>query len=1073
MNKKLTLSLVSAAVSGILSASAYADMTDIVITEFVDSNDNYNNRAVEVSNLGSADFTFPASIELNKQTNGGSWSLLTDLSGTTLAAGKSIVVHNSNATNLVTDAIAANGATAISSSNASFNGDDTIAIRNVADSANPVYLDVLGTVDSNAKWGTDKGLTRRTTSQKQSNTAFDLADWQVTPLVKSPSDPAAEFADLGKATLAPEYVPVAQCGESAGTVMAIEDVQGDSFQSPLLKTDASDDDEYITKGMYELTGIVTAVSTSLTKGFYLQQAGTDNSKSDAIFVSADNATKAMIGDTVCVLGKVREQFGMTTIIPNGGLWTVDNDGSASDVPAATELKRVLVSDTNFRDTLERHEGMLVKLPTDIDGFTDGDQDMRVSRTFSFDYDSYRNNMVLAYLRPNMQPNQEHAPGSEGSKKQASTNNDYRLYVDTDAKPANGKIPYYTEMETSPQSKYIRINDSVSGLEGVIHYSFSNFRLIASDDADSKPVVFDHNTDRTSSPSISDSTTEDKFAIKIATQNVLNYFNSPYGGADNTHGDNRGAESQGDFERQEAKIVEAIYKLDADILGLMEIENNGFGATSAITKLIDAVNAKYTDDRPSKTHYSNSIVNKYVFVGFDSDGNTVLDENDEVGGDAIMTGLFYRPSKVSLLNSRIITMPNQKAPMLVDDSGKAIVNKNGEIVESGSNYQRNTVVGRFQVNGTGKTLSVAVNHLKSKGSTCYEDWIGWKEWTNFDPTKDDVKNEDYQGSCENFRVAGAQHLGEEMKKEGGDQVIVGDMNAYGHEDPMLLLTENKDKKEIKAAGYTLINGVPQYGPNGKVLTESFGYINAVELKDAENNKAGWSYSYNDEIGSLDHILITPSLKSHLIDAGDWHINAAESTLYDYQNKYKPLDSDGVSTFYDDTAYRSSDHDPAIMTLAYSYNEAGDEKVRLPISNGFVKLTYVVPTGVDLDAYTNVVAEVAVKTTATNDSLALPTVELNGKKVVSFDIAGANRGDYIFTMKLRGEKAPATQADSAVMVDIPGSTVVVEAEVTKQDSLTAKPKAPTYDGSGGGNGGSVGLLGMLSLFGFGFYRRRKQA
>ncbi|POF49587.1 nuclease, partial [Vibrio vulnificus] len=115
-----------------------------------------------------------------------------------------------------------------------------------------------------------------------------------------------------------------------------------------------------------------------------------------------------------------------------------------------------------------------------------------------------------------------------------------------------------------------------------------FRLIPT--ANVTKANFVHNTPRTSSPVIKESYGDDGFTIKVATQNVLNYFNSPYGGHDNQFGDNRGAESQQEFERQQAKIVEAIYGLDADIVGLMEVENNGFGDFSAIRELLEAINA---------------------------------------------------------------------------------------------------------------------------------------------------------------------------------------------------------------------------------------------------------------------------------------------------------------------------------------------------------------------------------------------------------------------------------------------------------------------------------------------------
>lgn len=48
--------------------------------------------------------------------------------------------------------------------------------------------------------------------------------------------------------------------------------------------------------------------------------------------------------------------------------------------------------------------------------------------------------------------------------------------------------------------------------------------------------------------------------------------------------------------QQAKIVNAILRLDADIVGLMEIENNGFGDGAAIRQLVDQLNERIDDKK---------------------------------------------------------------------------------------------------------------------------------------------------------------------------------------------------------------------------------------------------------------------------------------------------------------------------------------------------------------------------------------------------------------------------------------------------------------------------------------------
>ena len=81
------------------------------------------------------------------------------------------------------------------------------------------------------------------------------------------------------------------------------------------------------------------------------------------------------------------------------------------------------------------------------------------------------------------------------------------------------------------------------------------------------------------------------SLKIASANVLNFFNltgatsgssqvmfsTPLGNQQGI----RGANSIAELDRQRAKIVANLLGLGADVYGLMEVQNNGFGPGSAI------------------------------------------------------------------------------------------------------------------------------------------------------------------------------------------------------------------------------------------------------------------------------------------------------------------------------------------------------------------------------------------------------------------------------------------------------------------------------------------------------------
>ncbi|MGL1051963.1 ExeM/NucH family extracellular endonuclease [Vibrio vulnificus] len=1044
MNKKMTL--LAGAISSVLSGAALADINDIIITEYVEG--SASNKAVEISNIGTSNYTFDGTLSLyyssykNVIKNSKGQNVL---EGITLAPGKSIVVVNGDSSTELRqyverlggkDALVVAGTyDQVQHSAMNFNGDDAVWLGVGSDASG--VKDIFGNYGhSGDKIWADQTMRRKSGSKP--STTYQEAEWEKLSI--------NAFGGLGHPTDVndePLPPPPANlpCTDAEGTVShkTIGEVQGEGYSSPLIESGYTSKDEYL------VTGVVSAVATSLVKGFYLYDDNADGNvkTSDGVFVKTSGAvSKDMIGQQICVRAKVNEDYGMTTLLPTGNIWEVKNSTPVEVTPV--KLERIDSDDDTFRSTLERLEAMPVVLVEDMDA-AEGNQDMRVSRTFSFDYSAKRNNIVIAYKRPNPQPNQDHVAGSDAAKAQTAQNKDYRIVVESDEKPADGKIPYYPEFASDPHNNYIRINDSVVGMTGVLHYSYNEFRLIPT--ANVTKANFVHNTPRTSSPVIKESYGDDGFTIKVATQNVLNYFNSPYGGHDNQFGDNRGAESQQEFERQQAKIVEAIYGLDADIVGLMEVENNGFGDFSAIRELLEAINAKYYKENYKDRFARESIHNRYVFVGFDKNGDQVLDQFDTIGSDAITTGIIYRPSKVSVIAGKVIPMPWQDAPMIVDADGKPVVDGKGELAESGKNYQRNTVAATFRVLNTGKQLTVSVNHLKSKGSTCWDDYVGTK-----------AVDDDAQGSCENFRVASTYHLGQEMAKIGGDQIVLGDMNSYAHEDPMLVLTSNPTKKALKAADYIKVGNKWQFnGEQGPVITQTFGFINAVDYK-TPAGETSWSYSYNDEVGSLDHLLITSSLKSRLVDAVDWHINAPESTLFDYSNKYKGGDSNEANPFYKADAFRSSDHDSALVTIGYKYGEAGESQVVIGTKSDRADVYFPVSESVK----NGDVAELTISPAPQGVVPLRETVGKDGAQTLRFDVAGLPKGEYTMTMRVLRSAATRAAAEETV-VESKSMTVTV----AKRDSSNVKPVVPAYDGSGG----AFGFGALLSLFGFGFLRRRR--
>ena len=265
---------------------------------------------------------------------------------------------------------------------------------------------------------------------------------------------------------------------------------------------------------------------------------------------------------------------------------------------------------------------------------------------------------------------------------------------------------------------VRIGYSVPAFAGVMNAFRDNYTVIPA------AITIDPTHPRTLAPQVSEQAN-----LVVVGMNVLNFFNGDgMGGGFPT---SRGAPSADALDMQTAKIVAALDAMNADVIGLMELENDGWDAESAIVELTEALNAVQA---PGDEY---SVINP---------------GGSRIGTDEIAVGLIYRADRVTPVG----------AARVLDSSNSPLDENNIPLFDDTKN--RPALIQTFNVDG--QEITFAVNHLKSKGSACNEPNEGL----------------DGQGSCNINRTRAAQALVEFLADD--EQVmILGDLNAYSQEDPM--------------------------------------------------------------------------------------------------------------------------------------------------------------------------------------------------------------------------------------------------------------------------------------------------
>lgn len=525
-------------------------------------------------------------------------------------------------------------------------------------------------------------------------------------------------------------------------------------------------------------GVVTGVyPDGGFNGAFIQTEGTGgdlqgHNASHGIFVfggSSGLASGVQIGDFVEVTGTASEYFGLTQI--SATTWTTLTEAAEPVVPAAIELpglagrevfEGMLIApqgDFTVNDTYNTNRfgwvGLAagdtpLKQPTDVirprgvdavayDAFVaaNADREIRMDDGSSFDWTNFNfddHTIPVAYLDP-VNPPRVGAPVSF----------DRPVILDFRRTVAN--------------------QDST--------WTFQPLTRLTGLNADEwQPISWEKT--RPSAEGAEDVGGD----VTLAAFNVLNYFTSL--GVDEPNcgffGDRegepttarncnvRGAYDEANLARQTEKIVSAINALDADVVGLQEIENSisyvpgndPADRDHALAALVDALNADAGDG-----------VWAYV------ESPTEFPPNEDV----IRNAFIYQTDAVVPVGETTILLDdmafyNAREPMAQEF---APIDDAGAIIEGADTF-------------------IAINnHFKSKGSG----------------TGANADQGDGQGASNLDRVAQAHALVDfaaEVSAEAGTDLVflLGDFNSYTMEDPMMVFYE---------AGYTDI---------GQTMTEKSTY-----------------------------------------------------------------------------------------------------------------------------------------------------------------------------------------------------------------------------------------------------------
>ena len=704
------------------------------------------------------------------------------------------------------------------------NGDDAIELF-----YNDVRIDLYGDIDvdgTGQPWDYQDGWAARVSGAEPSS-EFDLNDWVL----------SGTNALDGETTNATAAVPVLLEGQSLppiepDAVELISTIQGtpstygsnrfgDTDVSPLYGQEVTV--EAVVVGDFQNADADTSRNLG---GFYLQEESADEDgnplSSEGVFVYANGFdVDVNVGDVVRVSGSVGQYFGETQINNISSIEVLDSDALGSVTPASIDLlsssDATMAQGGFYQANLESYEGMLVNIVNELE----------IVEQYQLDR---FNEIRLAAGGRLVQFTQTNAPSIDGYQAHLENIGARTITYDDGLNEQNEPVDNLDGFAPYDENTAPRMGDITNNLTGVLDYkwagnssSSATWRVrshIDGTNSFTSTITGDSPNPRPdAAPTVSGT-------LKISSFNVLNLFTTLDDGSTNTAVglSPRGADdltrfgvepASLEFDRQLAKLVNAITELDADILGLVELENQfddlNDGST-AIEVLVNALNSEL-----GSTTYD------YVYPG-----------QEFVGTDAIAVGFIYKPAVAQITEG--------SSPAILDDTAAAQLDVfashdfAADPIFDGVSTNRTSLAVTFTHITSEQNVTLVASHFKSKGSSDLTDTTS----PNFD-------QQDGAGFWNQRRLNGAIALSAWVETnptniEEDNVVLLGDFNAYAQEDPIQYLL---------GQGYTNVENDDAYSFvfSGQTGTLDYALI-SDSLNDLFTEAAVWHINA-DEADAIDY------------------------------------------------------------------------------------------------------------------------------------------------------------------------------------------------------------------------------